>query len=96
VPLERSPEGTVTSLVDLGVGLAVMLGVLLGRLVGVMRGMQAMGMRNVGVMTGLFMLAVIIVLGCFAVMVGRALMMLHGGSSWSLGPSCCWRSVVRG
>lgn len=29
-----------------------MLGVLLGRLVGMMRGMQAMGMRDMGVMAG--------------------------------------------
>jgi hypothetical protein len=64
------------SLVVLGV-LAVMLGVLLCRLVGMMRGMQAVGMRHMGVMTGLFMLAALVVLGRFAVMVGRALMMLR-------------------
>ena len=53
-----------------------MLGVLLGGLVGMMRGMQAVGMGDMRVMTGLFMLAAIIVLGRFAVMVGRALMVL--------------------
>jgi hypothetical protein len=63
-------------LVVLGFVLAMMLGVLLGRLVRMMRGMQAVGMRHMGVMTGLLMLAALVVLGGFAVMVGRALVML--------------------
>jgi hypothetical protein len=66
---------SLSSLIVLGV-LAVMLGVLLGGLVGMMRGMQAVGMGDMRVMTGLFMLAAIIVLGRFAVMVGRALVVL--------------------
>jgi hypothetical protein len=63
-------------LVVLGFVLAVMLGVLLGRLMRMVRGMEAMGMRHMSVMTGLLVLAAIIMLGGFAVMVGRALMML--------------------
>jgi hypothetical protein len=54
----------------------MMLGVLLGRLMRMVRGMQAMGMRHMGVMTGLLMLAALVVLGGFAVMVGRALVVL--------------------
>jgi hypothetical protein len=67
---------SLSLLVVLGFVLAMMLGVLLGRLVRMMRGMQAVGMRHMGVMTGLLMLAAVIVLGGFAVMVGRALVML--------------------
>jgi hypothetical protein len=52
----------------------MMLGVLLGRLVGVMGGMQAVRMRDMRVMAGLFMFAA--VLGRFAVMVSRALVVL--------------------
>jgi hypothetical protein len=57
----------------------MMLGVMFGGLVRVMRGMQAMGMRDVGVMAGLLMLAALVVLGRLAVMVRRALMVLGGG-----------------
>jgi hypothetical protein len=85
----------------------MMLGVMLGRLVGVMRGVQAMGMRDVGVMAGLFMLAALVVLGRFAMMASRALMVLGGGLVvvaagvgfgahgfiLLLGSSCRWRSA---
>jgi hypothetical protein len=67
---------TLSLLVVLGFVLAMMLGVLLGRLMRMVRGMQAMGMRHMGVMTGLLMLAALVVLGGFAVMVGRALVVL--------------------
>jgi hypothetical protein len=64
----------------LGVVLAgVMLGVLLGGFVGVVRGMQAVRMRHMGVMTGPFVLAAVIVLGRLAVMVRRTLMVLGRG-----------------
>jgi hypothetical protein len=57
----------------------MMLGVMLRGFVSVMGGMQAMGMCDVGVVTGLFMLAALIVLGRLAVMVRRALVVLGGG-----------------
>jgi hypothetical protein len=88
----------------------MMLGVMLRGFVSVMGGMQAVGMRDVGVMTGLFMLAALMVSGRFAVMVRRALMVLGGclvvlaalvgicahGSSSILGSSGCRARPVDG
>jgi hypothetical protein len=59
-----------------GIFLGVMLGVMLGRLVGVMGGMQAVGMGDMGMVPGLFRLAAFVVLGGFAVMVSRTLVVV--------------------
>jgi hypothetical protein len=89
------------SLIVLGVVLGMMLGVMLGRLLGVMGGVQPVGVRHMGVMTGLLVIAVFVVLGGLAVMVRRALVMV-GRVLMMLGAlvrlrahldsSCCWAS----
>ncbi len=64
------------SLVVCGIFRAVMLGVMLGGLVGVVRGMQAVGIGDMGVVPGFFGLAARVALGGFAVMVSRVLVVV--------------------
>jgi hypothetical protein len=56
--------------------LVVMLGMVFGGLVAVMRRMQAVGVRQVGVMTGLVVVVVAVVLGGRAMMLGGFLVVL--------------------
>jgi hypothetical protein len=58
----------------------VRLGVVLGRFAAVMRGMRGMTMRRVRVVSALLVVAVIVMLGRFAMMVGGILMMFRGGT----------------
>jgi len=53
-----------------------MLGVVLCRLVPVMGGVQAVRMRHMGVMAGLFVFAGLVMLGGFTMMVGCTFVML--------------------
>jgi len=76
VPAGRCYPGVLFFVLVRVVRLAMMLGMLLGGLMGVVRGMQAVGMRDMSVMAGLFVLAALIVLGGLAVMVRRTLMVL--------------------
>src|SRR5262245_60545820 len=57
----------------------VMHRMMLGGLVAVMRRVQAVGMRQVGVVTRLGVIALLVVLGGFAVMLGGFLVVLRGG-----------------
>jgi hypothetical protein len=59
--------------------LVVMLGMVLGGLVAVMRRMQAVGVRQVGVVAGLVVIVVAVVLGGGAMMFGGFLVMLGCG-----------------
>jgi hypothetical protein len=59
--------------------LVVMLGMVLGGLVAMLRRVQAVGVREVGVVTGLVMVVLAIVLGGRAMMFGGFLVMLGCG-----------------
>jgi hypothetical protein len=52
--------------------------VMLGGFLSMVRGMQVVSVRDVGIMRRLGMAPALVVLGCFFVMSGRMLMMLRG------------------
>ncbi len=52
---------------------------MLGGLAGMMVGLEAMAMRNMGMMTGEMMLALFVMLGGFAMMLGGLFVMVGGG-----------------
>lgn len=56
-----------------------MFGVVLCSFVAVMRRMQTMRVGNVRVMSGLFVIAAFVMLGCFAMVVGGILVVLGCG-----------------
>jgi hypothetical protein len=49
----------------------VIVGVMLGRFAGVVRGVKSVPVRNMAVMAGLFVIALLMIFRCFAVMIGR-------------------------
>jgi hypothetical protein len=57
----------------------MMFGVVLGGFMSVMGRVQAVRMRDMGVMPGLFVVPGLVVLGSFTMMVGGVLVMLGGG-----------------
>ena len=57
----------------------MMFGVMLGSLMRRMRGVQAMGMRQMRVMAALVMIAVVVMLGGLAMMMRRLGVMFGGG-----------------
>ena len=63
----------------LAIVLVVMLGVVLGGLVAMMRRMQAVGVRQVGVVTRLVVVVLAVVLGGRAVMFRRLFVVFGGG-----------------
>ncbi len=71
------PLSSQTSIENTLLG-AVLLGMMFGRFLRVMRGMGMMSLSYLGVVRCLFMVTGFVMLGSFAVVIGRVLMMIGG------------------
>lgn len=58
--------------------LAVLFGVLLRGVLVMLFRMQSVAVRDLGMMCGLFVMARLVMLGCFAVMLGRMFVVIRG------------------